>query len=228
MYWWMVIQIGQWFTSIKTTPELYLLKDEVFFTQVGNQKIINLDQPDTLLLDVALFQATNEARRAAGLPILQYDQSLSNAARHHAQAMIRYDFYRHENYYQLADLNPLKRIESNTKRFGRIAENIGQYQTINTSEWYGVRFNSRTNRYEYLDVEIKELYQPYSYGQYARYAVQQWLNSPHHRANLLNPLFTHVGCAGRLSLEPFHQRRAPFGRLVQNFGSLRQLTQDNR
>ncbi|WP_461082572.1 CAP domain-containing protein [Spirosoma flavus] len=224
----MVILAGQWFTDSRNTPELYQLQDAAFFALPNCHQLIDLDQPDTLLLDAALFQATNEARRAFKLPIFNYDPSLDKAARHHAQSMIRYDFYGHQNLYQLAAINPLKRIENHTKHFYQIAENIGQYQTINTAEWYGVRFNSRSKRYEYLDAESQALYKPFSYAQYARYAVQQWLNSAHHRANLLNPYFTHVGCAGRLSVKPFQQPRAPFGRVVQNFGCARVLTQDRR
>lgn len=227
MNWWFLFQIGQWLTQI-TTPEPYLLSDAVFFAQPGSNQLIALDKPDTLLLDVAIFQATNEARRVAGLSILQYDQGLYRAARGHAESMIRYDYIRHDDLYQLAELTTLKRVEKQTDRFGRIAENIGQYQTINTPEWYSVRFDARNQQFEYVDATSKQLYQPYSYAQYARYAVQQWLASPHHRANLLNPVFTHVGCAGRLSLHPFQQRQAPFGRLVQNFGSPRLSIQASR
>ncbi|RZK40892.1 MAG: hypothetical protein EOO61_06225 [Hymenobacter sp.] len=71
-----------------------------------------------------------------------------------------------------------------------------------------------------MDLASHQIYRPYSYGQYARYAVQQWLHSAHHRANLLSPLFTHVGCAGRLSAQPYYQRTAPYGRVIQNFGML--------
>lgn len=228
MNWWLLFQIGQWLTGLTSPVQGYLMRDESFFAQPVSQQTIVLDNPDTLLLDVALFQATNEARRAAGLSTLQYDQSLFQAARNHAASMIQYDYVSHEDLYQLSELTLLKRIQNQTNRFGRIAENIGQYQTIDTPEWYGVRFNRRSQRYEYLDSESKQPYRPYTYASYARYAVLQWLNSPHHRANLLNPLFTHVGCAVRLSAHPFKQRRAPFGRFVQNFGAPHIATQASR
>jgi len=228
MNWWIMFQVGQWLARLATPPELYLLSDEAFFAQPITHQMMAVGKPDTLLLDVALFQATNEARRVAGLPILQYDQALYQAARNHAESMMHYDYISHEDLYQLTELTLLNRIQKQTNRFGQIAENIGQYQTIDTAEWYGVRFNARSQQYEYVDLESQQLYQPYSYGMYAHYAVQQWLNSPHHRANLLNPLFTHVACAGRLSANPYQQRRTPFGRLVQNFGLQRPLTQASR
>jgi uncharacterized protein YkwD len=225
MNWWLIFQVCQWAAAVTSPPDGYLLSDDVFFTQARPSQTLSLDKPDTLLLDMALFQATNEARRQAGLSPLQYDGSLYQAARKHAESMIEYNYCSHENLYSLSEMTLLKRVQKQTNRFGRMAENIGQYQTIDTPEWYGVRLNSRTHRYEYLESESKKLCGPYTYASYARYAVIQWLNSPHHRANLLNPLYTHVGCAARLSPNPFKDRRAPFGRLVQNFGAQRGSTQ---
>lgn len=221
MNWWIIFQIGHWLTLVNTPPDDYLLSDEAFFVQPRSQQTLILNKPDTLLLDVALFQATNEARRLAGLPILQYDRALYQAARLHAESMIAHGYTSHDNLYDLTETTLLKRIQKQTNRYNWMAENVGQYQTIDTPDWYGVRFDARKQQYEYLDAQTKQRYKPYSYAAYARYAVTQWLNSPHHRANLLNPQFTHVGCAGRLSANPFQGRQAPFGRLVQNFGSQR-------
>ena len=228
MNWWIVFQIGQWLAGgLANTPQAYLVGDEAFFTQPVAQQIMNLDKPDTLLLDLALFQATNEARREAGLPVLHYDRALYQAARSHAESMIQYDYTSHEDLYNLADLTLLKRVQKQTNRFSWIGENVGQYQTIDTPERFGVRFNARRHQYEYVDLENKQVYRPFSYASYARYAVTQWLDSPHHRANLLNPSFTHVGCAARLSTRPFKERRVPFGRLVQNFGTQRLTSRAN-
>jgi uncharacterized protein YkwD len=207
--------------TINRPPDGYLLTDQAFFAQLTTQETLAIETPDTLLLDIALFQATNEARRVAALPILEYDRALYQAARSHAASMIEKDFYSHENFHNLSDLNPLKRIQKQANHFKVIAENIGQYETIDTPTWFGIRFNSRSQRYEYIDLESKQVYQSHTYASYARYVVKQWLNSPPHRVNLLNSKFTHVGCAGRLSSYPFQQRRAPFGRVVQNFGAQR-------
>lgn len=228
MNWWIVLQMAQWVAQVDSPPAGYLLRDDVFFAQSPCQQRLALDKPDTLLLDIALFQATNEARRQAGLPILHYDRALYQAARNHAGSMIQHDYYGHENLNSLSELTLTKRVQLQTKKFGRMAENIGQYQTIVTPEWFGVRFNARTHRYEYIDSETRQLFEPHTYASYARYAVVQWLNSPHHRANLLNPSYTRVGCAVQLSRAPFQERRAPFGRLVQNFGALQEPTQASR
>src|SRR3954468_20017120 len=101
MNWWIVFQVGRWLTSITGLSEAYLLPDDAFFAQPISQQIMVLDKPDSALLDVALFQATNEARRIAGLPILQFDWALYRAARSHAESMIQYDYTSHEDLYQL-------------------------------------------------------------------------------------------------------------------------------
>ncbi len=225
MNWWMVFQLVQWLTSPGNTPDGYLLRSEVFLNQAISQQAIALNHPDTLLLDMALFHATNEVRKQAGLTLLQYDRSLHRAAQAHAYSMIKYNYYGHDDLYSLMELTPFRRIENQTSQFERIAENIGQYQTIDTPDWYGVRLNKGTHQYEYVNAETRQICQPYTYSGYARYAVKQWLNSAHHRANLLNPLYTHVGCAARLSANPYKERRAPFGRLVQNFGTSYQSAQ---
>jgi uncharacterized protein YkwD len=228
MNWWLMFQVCQWVISVHSLPAGYLLRDDTFFIQERSQQLLSLENPDTLLLDMALFYATNEARRQAGVPILLYNSGLYRAAQSHAQSMILHDYYGHEDFYNLADLTAFKRVQNRVSQFVRVGENIGQYQTINTPDWFGARRNQQTLRYEYIDSETQQLYRPYTYASYARYAVQQWLNSPHHRDNLLNPNFTHVGCAARLSHHPFEERRAPFGRIVQNFGSLYRPTPVNR
>jgi uncharacterized protein YkwD len=42
----------------------------------------------------------------------------------------------------------------------------------------------------------------YTYAGYAALMVDAWMNSPGHRANILNPDFTELGCAARLGRGP--------------------------
>ncbi|GAB3956056.1 hypothetical protein GCM10028805_44730 [Spirosoma harenae] len=228
MNWWIILRIGQWLAQLNSPPEGYLMSDEAFFAQPLAQQLIVLDHPDTLLLNLALFQATNEARRKFGLPVCHYDRFLYQAARDHAESMMLHDYTSHEDLYNLETTTLLKRVQKQTKRFGWMAENIGQYQTIDTPDWYSARFNRQKGRYDYISTDTKQLYRPYTYARYARYAVQQWLDSPHHRVNLLNPSFTHVGCVMLLSANPYKQRKAPFGRVIQNFGAERSTVQVTR
>lgn len=196
----------------------YGMNDADFFALPKLQQIIPLTSPDTLLLDAAIFQASNEARRKNGIPIFTYDFSLYLSSSNHARSMIVNNFYNHQNPYSGFERTSDKRIELITKRFMRTAENIGQYQTIITKQWFGARWNPQLRIYEFFDIEDNKICQPFTYSDYAHYCVKQWMESPSHRENLLNIHHTYLGCAARLSAAPYHERRAPYGRLVQNFG----------
>jgi len=39
----------------------------------------------------------------------------------------------------------------------------------------------------------------FGYAEYARILVDAWMNSPDHRANILNPTFSELGCSARLA-----------------------------
>ncbi|MCF0056002.1 CAP domain-containing protein [Dyadobacter sp. CY356] len=196
----------------------YGMTDEDFFALPKLQQIIPLTAPDTLLLDAAIFQASNEARRKNGIPIFTYDFSLYLSSSNHARSMIVFNFYNHNNPYSNFERTASKRIELITNRFRRTGENIGQYQTLVTKQWFAVHWDNRERRYEFLDLDEKTICQPFTYADYAHYCVRQWMESAPHRANLLNTHYTYLGCAARLSAAPYQEKRAPYGRLVQNFG----------
>ncbi|MBE9463425.1 CAP domain-containing protein [Dyadobacter sp. UP-52] len=196
----------------------YGMNDEDFFSLPKLQQIIPLSSPDTLLLDAAIFQASNEARRKNGVPIFTYDFSLYLSSSNHARSMIVNNFYNHKNPYSAFERTADKRIELITKRFMRTAENIGQYQTLVTKQFFGVRWDSQQRRYQFIDLEDNIICQPFTYADYAHHCVRQWMESTPHRENLLNKNYTYLGCAARLSAAPYQERRAPYGRLVQNFG----------
>ncbi|MEO6685373.1 MAG: CAP domain-containing protein, partial [Dyadobacter sp.] len=129
----------------------YGMTDEDFFALPKLQQTIPLTAPDTLLLDAAIFQASNEARRKNGIPIFTYDFSLYLSSSNHARSMIVNNFYNHRNPYSGFERTADKRIELITKRFMRTAENIGQYQTLITKQWFGAHWDSQKRRYEYID-----------------------------------------------------------------------------
>jgi len=196
----------------------YDMSEDTFFALPNTSRLLSLSEPDTLLLDAALFHATNEARNENGLPLLKYDASLYQAASSHALSMIVNKFYGHVNPYSVLGKTADNRVRIRTKQFARVAENIGQYQTIKSNEWIRVRWNKKAARYEYFYNEDGEVCPAYTYTEFARYAVKQWMESAHHRANLLSGNYTHVGCAARLISNPYQERRAPYATLVQNFG----------
>ncbi|WP_353723118.1 CAP domain-containing protein [Dyadobacter sp. 676] len=177
-----------------------------------------LQNPDTLFLDAAIFHASNEVRRKYNLPVFQHDPGLYLASSGHATSMVYRTFFNHINPYSPYERTARRRVELFTKRFKRIGENIGKYQTLVSGEYLVARWKREQNQFEFLNESDQKVCQPYTYAGYARFVVEQWMASPSHRANLVNPGYNYLGCAARLSPEPFKHKKVPYASLVQNFG----------
>lgn len=121
--------------------------------------------PVDTLQDVGemVFQYTNRERENEDLPSLRRDSVLTEAACEHSRDMIRRSFFRHEN---PDGETPSDRVGKRHRRMiGESGENIvGQG-------------GSELERGERL----------------ARQLVDQWMESPPHRENILRSKFTHVG-----------------------------------
>jgi uncharacterized protein YkwD len=110
-----------------------------------------------------IYQLTNEVRRKKHLPPLDRDNALVATARAHSDDMLRRDFFSHVNPDGKA---PQDRIApAYARTLARAGENI----------WGG-------HGYDYSDSKLM-----------ARVIVDSWMTSPGHRANLLNPNYTHLG-----------------------------------
>jgi len=70
-----------------------------------------------------LFHAVNQERRAHGLPSLQWDEALSNAARTHAQRMAQQGTISHQ---LSGEPNLLTRARADGAHFGWISENVDE------------------------------------------------------------------------------------------------------
>jgi uncharacterized protein YkwD len=110
-----------------------------------------------------IYQLTNEVRRKKHLPPLDRDEALVTAARAHSDDMLARNFFSHINPDGKAPQDRLAPTYSRT--LARTGENI----------WSG-------HGYDYADSKLL-----------ARVIVDSWMTSPGHRANLLNPDYTHQG-----------------------------------
>lgn len=213
----LLIQIA--FFQKNNTGNYFLMSDQEFFAQPATAQPISLIEPDTLLLDAAIFQATNKVRREHNLPLFQHDLCLYKAAKSHAASMVLQRYYGHNNPYSTFERTVDKRVDLCTKRFRRIAENIGRYQTLISGDYMRVRWDKRSNQYEFLDPDDNSNAQSFTYAAYAHHVVSQWMASPTHKSNILSDSYVEIGCAARLCQQPYNIRRAPYASLVQNFGN---------
>ncbi len=110
-----------------------------------------------------VFEMTNQARRAKGVAPLIKDDELRNVARAYSNDMLVRRFFEHTT---PDGVSFDERISDQYRhRVYVVGENI----------WYAVGYN--TSKIQQLAEEI----------------VEDWLTSPGHRANLLDPDYTHLG-----------------------------------
>jgi uncharacterized protein YkwD len=110
-----------------------------------------------------IYQLTNEARRKYHLPPLDKDDALVAPARAHSYDMLARNFFNHVNPDGKAPQDRI--VPAYSRTMARTGENI----------WGGTG-------YDYSDSKLM-----------ARVIVDSWMTSPGHRANLLNPDYTHLG-----------------------------------
>jgi uncharacterized protein YkwD len=198
---------------------LYKMSTADFIKLPELSKQIDVKNPNNALIDAALFHLTNEQRLIHNLPKFQYSYSLHKATNEHSEAMINQDFYSHENPYSPANRKMTDRIFLYTWEFKEMAENIAQHDVLGgNDDKYCFEIPRNSQDYVYLSCETKKPLPMRTYSELARSVVNGWMNSPHHRENILNPRLKSLACSGRISKNPFKTKRSPFARLTQDFG----------
>ncbi|MFN0080590.1 MAG: CAP domain-containing protein [Prosthecobacter sp.] len=140
---------------------------------------------DHALLNAALFFATNAERAKHQLPLFHPSRALTVSAFGHSRDMTLQDFFSHQNPKDATKRTPWQRMAAQGVSGGQRAENIAM-RTVN-----GLTYLAGADA-----------------------IVQMWMNSPGHRANILNRNLTFLGCGA-------HGCRCPKFHLhaTQNFGS---------
>ena len=198
----------------------YEMTSSEFLNQAIVNQAIDARNLDNLLLDATIFHATNEQRLKNNLQLFVYNLPLHKATIFHAEAMIEDDFYNHINSNSPTNAKMQNRIENQTNIFRAMGENIAQHDIIETGKNTRFCFQPPKNNGDYLfvDCTTKKPLLMMTYAVLARSIVNGWMNSPHHRDNILNPQYTYMACAARLSKNPFREAKSPFARITQDFG----------
>jgi uncharacterized protein YkwD len=153
-------------TAVTLYPRLKPLLDQVFFSrQVHQAKPVAPPPGVTYLAKVEdlVFKMTNQARAARGLAPLTRDAELDNAARSFSNNMLVRNFFDHDT-----PGGPTfeKRLANQYRHWvSDMGENI----------WSGSGYN------------------PGNTQEIAKDIISDWLKSPGHRENILDPSFTHLG-----------------------------------
>ncbi|MDO8428711.1 MAG: CAP domain-containing protein [Candidatus Diapherotrites archaeon] len=143
-----------------------------------NENCVDLSKPNISELELEIHQHINAARQANGLKALEYDQKLADIARAHSQDMALNNFFEHENLRgqdptaraKAAGYNTHKNLSGGWYSDG-IAENIAQNNLYTSTEYIN-------------GIETSHAWQ--TTDEIAASIVNGWMNSPGHRANILN------------------------------------------
>ena len=178
---------------------------------------IDFENVDYPLLEAAIFYETNRARAQHDLRPYKYSIALGAAARSHSRDMVKLKFFSH--------INPRKGYTHMKDRLKQVGV-TGGYRAENIAEAPGIFYepgkrvytpdqNDGYFSYEYQGEPIPRR----TYLQLGQKLVEIWLNSPDHRANVLNKRYTYLGCGA------WHYKKTTFFNLdnfkaTQNFGTL--------
>lgn len=191
-----------------------------FLATAAIQQPIDARNPDTQLLDATVFHLCNQLRQKYHLPPFAFSPVLYKIVSEHSEAMIERNFYSHENPYNSQKRKLANRVFSQTNEFTQLAENLAQNDIIHTKndEFCYNEPNRRGGDYEFIDCDSGKSLQMQSYRELAQSIIDSWMESPPHKANLLNKNYKVMACSGRFSKKPFKNANSPFIRVTQNFG----------
>lgn len=128
---------------------------------------------NTTAAERAVMEAVNRERVARDLPPVDYDPALATVARNHSEDMVERDYYAHES---PEGETAFDRVEAGPASCLVVGENIA-------ATWWYEPFETTDGERE-RHTSIEEL----SDG-----LAEQWLNSPSHRENMLDPRWDRTG-----------------------------------
>jgi uncharacterized protein YkwD len=171
----------------------YTLTAEAFFKLPQLQTRITADEVNLLLLDAALFHRTNQERAKAHLPLFTFNDRLHTMAHDHSAEMASLKYFAHESptpaNASLADR--LKNVGLAPRTAG---ENIAVLPVREIGSGNYIVTGDPPNEI-YTDKQTHKRLGYYTYADFADAALTQWMNSPPHKADILNNTFLYLGAA---------------------------------
>jgi uncharacterized protein YkwD len=156
---------------------------------------IDFGHIDYPLLCAAVFFETDHVRAESGLPVLLHSSGLAKAASMHSADMVREGFFSHENPNDRRKRTLVARMTFCGLTFHRCAENIADVFGIRYREGSSVRPPSGSGKR--LRDLAGNVIGNHTYISFARMLVGQWMQSPGHRANILDPQVKYLGVGAR-------------------------------
>lgn len=178
---------------LRWSPGQQSLAHEVLTKPPGCDQHINYDYLNVALIEETILYFVNVERQNQGKSILCADTLLALSARLHSQEMASLHYLKHEspspqNKTLRNRLNNVG-IELPGSKYG---ENLGVDYVLHIA---GIPFITKwiTGKARYYYSDGRQEIQPQTYEHFAKGMVSSWMQSPGHKANLLEADFTHIG-----------------------------------
>lgn len=175
---------------VELTPSEFALRSEL-------QERIALANLDRELMARAIFHETNRVRGRMGLPALKPLADLDRAADFQASIGSVMNVVSHDN--PMPDLATLKhRVERAGLKLKTAAENLAASTILEGGTGpRSVIVQRIAGREVLLDPDTRQEVKPRTYAAMAEALVQQWMDSPGHRANLVSQDMEYLGVSVR-------------------------------
>ena len=203
-------------SQTKEMPDFFQLPSSDFFRISHLNTPIPFGEVDYHLLHAAIFHLTNQERTRLDMAPFVHSKEIQAAAESHAMDMVTHRFYSHTS--------PIKFKRTLRDRLNKqginpkyIGENISSTFGIQYEEGKKVAKPMNPGEFRYLQASSTSgPIPPHTYYSFAQMVVRLWMNSPPHRQNILNPLFTHLGCGTQVYFDK-NFYGMPYFMSVQNF-----------
>jgi hypothetical protein len=160
------------------------------------QETVDVAGLDRALLAAAIFHETNRRRESAGLPWLLHRRQLEEAADLQAAILALGMQLTHDSPLP-GRRTPDERVRWTGLRPQLVTENLAMTMLLIPPPANEVHVHTEDGRRVFSAEAGGPPVAGHSYASLARVVVGQWMNSPPHRANVLDPRVTSLGCAVR-------------------------------
>jgi uncharacterized protein YkwD len=151
---------------------------------------------DRQLMARAIFHETNRIREQLGLRPFRVFPKLDEAADLEAAVGRVYQPPSHTNPFPMIG-TPMERVKFVGLKPGQVAENIALLPIHDIGLNFSVGVTVREGRRQFVHSETHEELKPSTYRKFAATVVQGWMESPPHRANIVNPALHYLGCSAQ-------------------------------
>jgi uncharacterized protein YkwD len=176
---------------------LFDMSAEAFFAFKNSENPIDTTDLNSCLLSAALFHEANQRRLLDGKSRLEHDSRLDEAALMHARSMAQNNYLSHTNPIDPQRRTPLQRVRQTGLEPRMLAENIGNHFSIQYEEGTRIYPVRKDGEQGFATRPGGPLIPEHTYRSFAGAMLDQWMNSPGHRKNILAqaPEFSGAGCA---------------------------------